>query len=217
MTGTESVVIPGGRDVRATLDTVSGTEGSRPGHARPRVQDTEACVVACPPHPQHRGHRNDSRLTAISDAVVERGIDCLRFDYGDWDEGYGELADAKQAVVWAQDRYTRVAVYGYSFGGCLSILVGRDTPVKAVAALAPPARLTPDLDAVSAIEAVTCPVQVVYGSRDETASWQPVVDRARSLGHTTVQLSADHFFIGQTRKVGRTVGEWLEKRLLDDY
>jgi len=75
----DTVLIPGGRDVRATLDTAA-SDGSR----------ADAVVVACPPHPQQRGHRGDERLAAVSEAPADRGIDCLRFDYGDWDEGYGE-------------------------------------------------------------------------------------------------------------------------------
>ncbi len=106
------VLVPGGRDVRATLDRagdVDSTEGV--------AASADACVVACPPHPQHRGHRGDERLRAVSAALTGGGVDCLRFDYGDWDEGYGERADARNAVAWARDRYDRVGLFGFSFGG----------------------------------------------------------------------------------------------------
>ena len=75
----ETVLVPGARDVRATLD-------ESPAGA-------DACVVACPPHPQHRGHRGDKRLVAVADELTAGGVDCLRIDYGEWDEGYGERDD----------------------------------------------------------------------------------------------------------------------------
>jgi len=190
-------LIPGGRDVRATLDE----------------PDREAAevVVACPPHPQHRGHRGDARLTAVADALVERGVACLRFDYGDWDEGYGEREDARNAVRWAADRYERVALFGYSFGGAMTLLAAAsvDRPVAAVSALAPASRLADDLDAAAALATLDCPAQVVYGTRDGTADPEPVVAAARERDDEVVELSADHFFVGKHDRIGGLVADFL--------
>ncbi|QZX98453.1 dienelactone hydrolase family protein [Halobaculum rubrum] len=196
------VLVPGGRDVRGSLDRAGDT--GDPSHAR-----ADACVVACPPHPQHRGHRGDERLRAVSAVLTAGGVDCLRFDYGDWDEGYGERADARNAVAWARERYGRVGLFGFSFGGCLALLVGAEGDADAVSALAPTARLASDLDAVAAMDDIDCPAQVVYATRDDTADWEPVVERARELDIDLREFSADHFFVGQAGKVGDAVGEWL--------
>lgn len=199
----EPVVVPGGRDVRGTLDRATSDEIA------------DACVVACPPHPQHRGHRGDDRLVAVSETVRAAGIDCLRFDYGDWDEGYGERADVRAAVDWARERYDRVGLFGFSFGATLSLLVaGEDRDVAVVVALAPTARIAPDLDAVAAVPSVTVPLRVVYGSRDDVADWEPVVaavEDARRAGAdaATRELAADHFFVGQTDQVAAAAGEPL--------
>lgn len=200
----EPILVPGGRDVRGSLDG----DG-----------DARACLVACPPHPQHRGHRGDERLVAVADGVVDGGVDCLRFDYGDWDEGYGELADVHAALGWARERYARVGLFGFSFGGCLALLAaggvrpagdpGDPPDLAAVSALAPAARLADDLDAVAAMDRVDCPAQVVYGARDDTADWEPVVERARALGWQVEELSADHFFVGQRETVAETVTGFL--------
>ncbi|ESP88205.1 dienelactone hydrolase family protein [Candidatus Halobonum tyrrellensis] len=207
-----TVLVPGGRDVRATLDRADESERGD-GATTSAEAGADACVVACPPHPQQRGHRGDERLRAVSDALGSRGVDCLRFDYGDWDEGYGERADARNAVGWAGERYDRVGLFGFSFGGCIALLAAAEVSVAAVSALAPTARLAEDLDAAAALDRVDCPVQVVYGSRDTTADWEPVVERARDRGADVVELSADHFFVGQAGKVGETAGEWLAGRL----
>jgi hypothetical protein len=206
----EDVLVPGGRDVRATLDTPDGDD--RPdGEAR-------ACVVACPPHPQYGGRRTDARLRALGDALTAEGVACLRFDYGDWDEGRGERTDARQACEWARDRYgeDRVGLFGYSFGGAVALLtaaaddaVARD--LRAVVALAPGAGITGGVErpVPDALEAIVAPVRVVYGSRDTTANWEPVVERARALGLDVVEMSADHHFVGQDEKAAGHAAEFL--------
>ena len=198
----EDLPIPGARDVRATLDV-------------PEESDPESVVVACPPHPQHRGHRGDKRLVAVSEALVEEGIACLRFDYGDWDEGYGEREDARNAVRWARERYDRVGLFGFSFGGAIAALAAAtvEPQPEAVSLLAPASKLAEDLDATSALGDVEGPVQVVYGTRDDTADWKPLVDRARELECEVVEMSADHFFVGQHEKVAERVGGFLAGHL----
>jgi len=195
--------IPGPREVEASLD------GS---------DETGTVVVACPPHPQMRGDRHDSRLQAVSEGLTADGIDCLRIDYGPWAEGEGERTDARNALAWADERYDTVGLFGFSFGGAVALLAsvpeGGRTP-DAVSALAPAARLGADLDAAAALEAITAPVQVVYGERDDTADWQPVVDRARELGYPVVSLPADHFFVGQQVKAADIVCSFLRAELLD--
>lgn len=200
----EDLPIPGGRDVRATLDA-------------PDDADPKAVVVACPPHPQHRGHRGDKRLVAVSETLTDHGIACLRVDYGDWDEGYGEREDARNALRWARNRYDRAGIFGFSFGGAIATLAAAtvDPQPAAVSLLAPASRLAEDLDAAAALEDVEGPVQVVYGTRDDTANWKPLVERAEALGHETVEMSADHFFVGQHEKVADAVGGFLVGELVE--
>ncbi|WP_459193782.1 dienelactone hydrolase family protein [Halosimplex sp. J119] len=200
----EPVVLPGARDVRGTLDTPDGE--SR--------EDPPACVVACPPHPQFGGSRSDQRLTAVADALTERGIACLRFDYGPWDEGAGELRDTHQCVDWARERYDAVGLFGYSFGGCLALVAAADeSDLAAASALAPAPQIDEDIDAVAAIEAITCPGQVVYGERDDTVEWRPVVERAEGCGFAVTELAADHHFVGQADAVADAVAPFLADAL----
>ncbi|WP_435359221.1 alpha/beta hydrolase [Haloarchaeobius sp. DFWS5] len=197
----DDILVPGARDVRAVLDAAS--------------TDADSCVVTCHPHPQHGGNRTDRRLTALSDVLTDAGIDCLRFDYGDWDEGYGELEDVRNALRWAAERYDRVALFGYSFGGCLALLAAStaDVSITAVSVLAPADRLAGDLDAVAALGDISCPVQVCYGERDDLVNWERVVDRATELGFETHAFGADHHFVGQHEKVADVVGGFLVPKL----
>jgi alpha/beta superfamily hydrolase len=193
----ESVVIPSDRDVRGSLDSPEG----------------DACVVACPPHPQMGGNRSDPRLQAVSDAL---DCACLRFDYGAWDEGPGELADTRDAYAWARQRYDSVGLFGYSFGGCLALVAAAHesatgTAPFAVAALAPADRITDDIDAVAAIEDIDCPMAVVYGERDTTVDAEAVAAAVEKRGGTVDAMSADHHFVGQAAKVGKRVGEFFRE------
>jgi alpha/beta superfamily hydrolase len=195
----EDVVVPGARDVRGTLD--SPDEGAT------------AVVVACPPHPQFGGNRSDRRIRAVAEALADRGVATLRFDYGPWDDGEGECRDVAAALQWAGDRHERVGLFGYSFGAAqgLAVAAGRDD-LRAVSALAP--------GAADALDAIACPVQVVSGTRDETVDWEPVVERARELNDAgrdppvdLVEYSADHHFVGQHEKVAEVVGGFLAGHL----
>lgn len=199
--GDTTVSLPGARAVRGTLD--------RGGAAADA--DTRRVVVACPPHPEHGGDRHDSRLRAVSDALRDRGVDCLRIDYGAFDGGRGERTDALTALDWAVDRYDSVGLFGYSFGGAVAVLAAGDRPpgLAAVSALAPASQLAAGLDVVAAVSEITVSLQIVYGTRDDTVDATPVADRAREYGHAVEAVPADHFFVGQRDRVGTLVADML--------
>lgn len=205
----EPVLIPGVRDVRGSLDGAddAGTTGADAGEA--------TVVVACPPHPRHGGTRNDERLRALSDRLATHGIDCLRFDYGEWDDGYGEREDVENVIRWTADRYDRVGVFGYSFGGAVALLAAADCDrtLGGVSVLAPQARVNDELDAAAAIEDVEAPTQVVYGARDTTVDWQTLVDRARATGCEVVELPADHSFVGRRKQSADASAQFLTAEL----
>ncbi|MFC4436598.1 MULTISPECIES: alpha/beta hydrolase [Natrialbaceae] len=204
------VLVPGRRDVRGRLDEPDG--------------ETDAIVIACPPHPQHGGSRTDQRLMAVTEALCEAGIACLRFDYGEWGDGYGEREDVRNAIRWAANRDDGegadgcpIGVFGYSFGASQALLASAtvDRPVAGVAALAPTATLEEDLDAVAALSTLESPALVLHGERDTTVDWEPVVERARERGDDVVSLPADHFFLGTRDEIARAVVDFFERLLVE--
>lgn len=191
----DEIRIAGTRDVRATVDT----------------PEAATAVVACPPHPQMGGSRSDPRLRAVGDALAEHGIACLRFDYGPWDEGESEQLDASNALAYARDRYEPVGLFGYSFGAAIALLTAADGDPQpaALSVLSPPAAAGQGFDTVAAMDAIDCPVQVLYGERDDTVDWEPVVERARDRGCAVDSYPADHFFVGQTEKIASRVADFF--------
>jgi alpha/beta superfamily hydrolase len=163
------------------------------------------------------GTRSDRRLRTVSDALLDRGVACLRFDYGPWDEGPGERRDAENALDWADERYGHVGLFGYSFGGAVALSVAAEHPdLDAVAALAPAARLPDGIETADALDRLGesgVPTLVVYGERDETVDWRPVVERAQAVGHAVVSLAADHHFVSQDHRVRQAIAPFLVDHL----
>jgi alpha/beta superfamily hydrolase len=191
---TDVRAIPGDRAVRATVS----------------AEGADAVVVACPPHPQFGGSRRDARLRALSAALAESDIACLRLDYGPWDDGVGEVTDVANAIDWSRDRYDTVGLFGYSFGAGIALRVAAErTNLCAVSVLAPPETSVDAGDVTAAVEAVVAPLQVVVGERDDTVEWAPVAEAAAAAGAAVERVPGDHFFVGQTDRVVETASAFL--------
>jgi len=202
------VIVPGRRDVRGSIDQAEDIDERRGNR---QEINTDVAVIACPPHPKQGGNRHDERLRAVGNVVSELGVDCVRFDYGPWGKGHGELKDALNTIRWTADQYERVAVFGYSFGGAIALLAatGSDCNIQAVSLLAPAARLGSTLNAVDALGEIRTPIQVLYGSRDTTVDWEPIIKTAQDIDCEVVKLPADHSFIGHQDVIAEYAAKFL--------
>jgi alpha/beta superfamily hydrolase len=102
-----------------------------------------------------------------------------------------------------------VGLFGYSFGAGVALRAATESTPAACSVLAPPG----ETGVVEALESLSCPLQVVYGDRDETVGWKPVVARACELDAEIESLPADHHFVGQFDRVGSLVATFLRARL----
>ncbi len=201
-----TVLIPGARDVRATLDTPT---------AQSESASFDRLVVACPPHPQMGGDRTDGRLLAVSDTLTERGIACLRIDYGSWDDGKGETTDVTNAIEWARERAESVGLFGYSFGGTVALLAADRLSPDALSVLAPGESVIGGADPVAVLSGVKCPGQLLYGERDTVVDSERLIERASAAGFDVASLAGDHFFIGQQAKIADLVGTFFDSGLTE--
>ena len=104
-------------------------------------------AVVCHPHPLGGGTMHNAVVSAVSRALVARGVMALRFNFrgvgqssGQHDYGRGEQADVAGALDWllAQPEVDpwRVSVVGYSFGAWVGLVQAQaDLRVTAVAAV----------------------------------------------------------------------------------
>lgn len=189
-------------------------QGDRPLDATLTYPEATACVVACPPHPEYGGSRRDTRLRALSKALGEDGIACLRFDYGPWDAGTGEQADINRAIAWARNEFDSVGLFGYSFGASLAILVAPTVTIDALGVLAP-AATTEGFSVTAALPELphSIPFAVIVGTRDTTVDWEPVATAARNRDADITELEADHFFIGKETVIARTLTTFFTRHL----
>ncbi len=115
----------------------------------PDDKDPLAAVVVCHPHPLYGGSMSSNVVFGICQALAERGMAALRFNFrgvgqsgGQFGEGIGEQEDAKAALDFALATEgidpERLGLAGYSFGGMVALPVAlKDERVKRLALVSP--------------------------------------------------------------------------------
>jgi alpha/beta superfamily hydrolase len=96
----------------------------------------EACLV-CHPHPQFGGTMHNKVVYRIARGMRLAGAVVLRFNYrgvgaseGKYDDGVGELEDARAALNWLRARYPHLpyTLAGFSFGSRIILRLGCSLP-----------------------------------------------------------------------------------------
>src|SRR5205823_3852327 len=114
--------------------------------------DARAIAVLCHPHPQYGGTMRSIVISALFEALPERGIACLRFNFRgvEGSEGsYAEGRDEPLDVAAALDAATVAAVdgplalIGWSFGADIALGID-DRRVAGWVGIAPPLRFRPE-------------------------------------------------------------------------
>ncbi|HLX42178.1 MAG TPA: alpha/beta fold hydrolase [Bryobacteraceae bacterium] len=96
----------------------------------------EAALV-CHPHPQHGGTMHNKVVYRVARGLRRAGAVVLRFNYrgvglseGVYDQGEGELEDARAALGYLRGRYPQlpVTLAGFSFGSRIALRLGCAAP-----------------------------------------------------------------------------------------
>ena len=161
-----------------------------------------AVALLAHPHPQMGGTMRDAVLDTVADALLERGICCLRFNFrgagasaGTFDGGDGECDDLAAVLRWLADKTSApVWLAGYSFGSWIGwrVAVAAPTTFERIIMIAPPIGMLdyPDWDNSNVR------VQIVHGGSDDFVDAGAVRDWAkRNATDAPVAIAgADHFF-----------------------
>ncbi len=92
----------------------------------------EAALV-CHPHPQHGGTMHNKVVYRIARGLRRAGAVVLRFNYrgvnlseGVYDEGEGEMEDARACLAYLRERYKNLpfTLAGFSFGSRIVLRIG---------------------------------------------------------------------------------------------
>jgi alpha/beta superfamily hydrolase len=99
----------------------------------PEDQSPREAVLVCHPHPQHGGTMHNKVVYRIARGMRRAGFVVLRFNYrgvnlseGKYDEGAGEIDDARAALEVLRSRYPDLpfSLAGFSFGSRIILKIG---------------------------------------------------------------------------------------------
>jgi len=103
----------------------------------PEDQAPRVAVLICHPHPQFGGTMHNKVVYRIARAMRRAGAVALRFNYrgvnmseGTYDNGIGELEDARVALELLRSRYPELpfSLAGFSFGSRIILRLGCEIP-----------------------------------------------------------------------------------------
>lgn len=137
-------------------------------HDRPRVT-----ALVCHPHPLHGGTLHNKVVHRTASTLHQLGVVVLRFNYrgvgssaGSYDNGQGELEDARTALRWLETRHpgARRWVCGFSFGAWVAArLTASESAVERVVLIAPGVRTS----SFETMRASATPKLVIQGTADD--------------------------------------------------
>jgi len=171
----------------------------------PEDQAPREAVLICHPHPQFGGTMHNKVVYRMARGLRRAGAVALRFNYrgvnmseGTYDNGIGELEDARAALEFLRSRYPELpfSLAGFSFGSRIILRLGCEIPgARRLIAVGFPAG-----DAASrALGACEIPRVFIqsmndeFGPRDAMESYFAGLKNPKEL----IWIEArDHFFAG---------------------
>jgi hypothetical protein len=162
----------------------------------------EAALV-CHPHPQHGGTMHNKVVYRIARGLRSAGAVVLRFNYrgvnlseGRYDDGEGELEDARVALNYLRERYPELpfTVAGFSFGSRIALRLGCGIARRVIAVGFPAAYKDK-----AGLDICTTPRVFIQSTHDQFGSVEQIESIVAALPEPK-QLrlveAQDHFFAG---------------------
>jgi alpha/beta superfamily hydrolase len=171
----------------------------------PEDQDPREAVLVCHPHPSHGGTMHNKVVYRIARALRRSRAVVLRFNYrgvnlsgGQYDEGIGEVEDARTALAFLRERYPDLpySLAGFSFGSRIALTLACEPgSAQRVFAVGFPARYQ------EFVELRTCRTPRIYilSTNDEfcpVASMEAYFDTLPPPKKLVLVEAKDHFFAG---------------------
>ena len=180
-----------------------------PGDRHP----VEAALV-CHPHPQYGGTMHNKVVYRIARGLRRAGAVVLRFNYrgvnlseGKYDQGAGEVEDARSALSLLLSRYPDLpfTLAGFSFGSRIALKLGcQRIGARRVIAVGFPTSVRD----TSFLTGCTVPRVFVQSSQDEfgpLAEWSPLIESLPGPKQIVIIPAEDHFFDGALAPLEDTI------------
>jgi len=179
-------------------------------------------VVLCHPHPLYGGNMENNVIVAISQALVQKKIMVLRFNFrgtgqsqGRFDQGSGEQDDACAALSFLSEHpevdSARLGISGYSFGGMIALSAGESQElVKAIAVVSPVVK--PGM-----LRDCKKPKLILCGDNDRVVSTTKILKETAEMAEPkTVDIipGVDHFWVGREGKAAEKIASFFCQYLI---
>lgn len=171
----------------------------------PEDSEPREAALVCHPHPQHGGTMHNKVVYRIARGLRRSGCVVLRFNYrgvnrseGSYDEGEGEMQDARAALDYLRSRYPELpfTLAGFSFGSRIALRIGcAGTGARRVIAAGFPTIYRDR----SYLDGCTVPRVFVQSTRDQygpVSEIQPFVESLPEPKKLILVEAQDHFFAG---------------------
>lgn len=175
-------------------------------------------VIVCHPHPLYRGNMSSNVVFAICQALAQKSIAALRFNFrgvgksgGEFGEGIGEQEDVKAALDFvastANIDQRRKGLAGYSFGASVALPVAAQDERVKMLALVSPALTGSEWEQ---LKSYTKPKFVIVGENDFVIPQAQFLKLAGNMPEQyQVIASADHFWDGYEEVVAEKVSQFF--------
>ncbi len=212
---------------RAPLRLVSATVKGPAGDLEALLQTREdgahaISALVCHPHPLYGGTMNNKVAHRVSATLADLDLAVLRFNFrgaggseGSFDEGVGELEDARAALAHLRvlEPTARRWLAGFSFGSWIAARLAVEEPdVERVILVAPPV----DRSGFELLETSPLPKLVIQGTADvlcPIASLSPKFARWADPKRLILVPGASHFFDKQLGDLAEALREGLSEAL----
>ena len=177
-------------------------------------------VILCHPHPLYGGDMYDHVISTVAQALLNRGIATLRFNFrgvgesqGSYGRGQGEKKDTVAAIDYVLARPDvspdRIGLAGYSFGGGVAFNVAlNENRIMALALISP---VIPD-SGWKRLGEYQKPKLLTLGDRDEyfpLAAYGPKISDAMKESEYAIFPGADHFWTGSVVTMAERVSQFF--------
>jgi alpha/beta superfamily hydrolase len=177
-------------------------------------EPTEACLV-CHPHPMFGGTMHNKVVYRIARGLRRTGCVVLRFNFrgvnlseGKFDEGAGEVEDARAALAFLRERYPDLpySLAGFSFGARVALRLGcgleESKPRRAIAVGFSTHFSFEYLEACGLPKYFVQSTNDIYGPKAELEEIFAEFAEPKSLQFIE---AADHFFAGALDEFENTI------------
>ncbi len=184
----------------------------------PEAKAPWPAVVVCHPHPLYGGTMSSNVVFGICQALAERAIAALRFNFrgvgksgGEFGEGITEQEDVRAALDFALSTdgidKERIGLVGYSFGGGVALPVAiKDERVKMLALVSPAL----SEGGWEGLKRYARPKFIIAGENDFVIPQEKFLKLTGDMPEQyRVIAGADHFWGGYEAEVAEKVSEFF--------